>query len=596
MAHLNKNSSFADFTVSFPIKEGAYAETYRVKDSAGKNCFMKLIDYNKLHPTQFDTDGDCLELKISEHLQHSNILHYRDSGETILDGKRMLYVVYDFISGETLAEKCTREKGCNVYETKRLTIDILNGVKYLHSLADPIIHNELTPQNVMLDMSKGMALPVIIDFGHARFLSQDHRTYQKDGLNPFYQAPEAFNGLFSPQSDIYSVGAIMYYMLFGLPPYYVDLSGCKDDRLAIIEAINVERHRPLRILNKGNSDLDEQLINIMSKALAFNVEDRFQSADEFIKALNGEIKVSPVQPHGTTSSKPVEGKGTINIPKGNGFKDVAGMQELKDLITRDIIRIIKDPEKSKRYGLSMPNGMLLFGPPRCGKTFFAKKMAEEVGFNFVQMTPADLKSKWVNESQEKIARMFKEAEENAPTIIFIDEINELLPNRAGASHEMSKSAVNEMLAQMDRTGEKGVFVIGATNYPNMIDPAMLGSGRLEKKFYIGPPDKEARKALFELSLKDRYTDFGIDYDILAEKTENYVSADMNFIVDEAARTAFEKDVKITMNLLLDTIAKTKPSISLDELKKFDAIRAEMQQEKQERPTSKPIGFKYNNYE
>src|SRR5690606_25603090 len=121
-----------------------------------------------------------------------------------------------------------------------------------------------------------------------------------------------------------------------------------------------------------------------------------------------------------------------------------------------------------------------------------------------------------------------EAEKEAPTIIFIDEINELLPHREGDSHEMSKSAVNEMLAQMDRTGERGIFVIGACNYPNMIDPAMLRAGRLEKKFYLPPPDFKTRKALFQKSLSERKSvlDFGIDYDKLADITENYVIADI----------------------------------------------------------------------
>ena len=591
MAILQKNQKISDYIVAFPIKQRTYAETYRVKDTMGKNCFLKLIAYNKLHAIQFDMNGDCLELKVSEQLKHPNILHYRDSGETLIDGKRMLYVVYDFISGETAAQKIGRNNTCTTFDAKQIVLGVLEGLKYLHSLPDPIIHNELTPQNVMLDLSFGVPKPIIIDFGYARFMSQDHRSFQKEGLDPFYQAPEAFNGLFSPQSDIFSVGAMLYQLLYGMPPFHINLSKYKDDRLAIIEAINIERKRPLRVLDRDKFGVDDQLINILSKALAYNVDDRFQSADEFIKALNGEIKVAPLSITHPTDEKKSSQSNNANIPQGNGFADVAGMQELKDLITRDVIRIIKDPEKSRKYGLSLPNGMLLYGPPRCGKTFFAKKMAEEVGFNFIQKTPADLKSKWVNASQENIAQMFKEAEENAPTIIFIDEINELLPNRSSDSHEMSKSAVNEMLAQMDRTGEKGVFVIGATNYPNMIDPAMLGSGRLEKKFYIGPPDKEARRALFELALRDRYIDFGIDYDQLAELTANYVSADMNFIVDEASRQAFEADTRITMNLLLSTIAHTKPSIPIDELKKYEAIRTEIEQDKIQNNNHNHIGFK-----
>ena len=220
--------------------------------------------------------------------------------------------------------------------------------------------------------------------------------------------------------------------------------------------------------------------------------------------------------------------------------------------------------------------MLLYGPPGCGKTFFAKHFAEEVGFNFMCITPATLKSRYVNATQENIAKMFKDAEKNAPTVIFIDEMNELVPNRDGDDvHEMSKSAVNEMLAQMDRTGEKGVFIIGATNYPNMIDPAILRAGRLDKKYYIGVPDTEARMALFKLYLEKRPYDFGLDYQQLADMTQGYVSADIQLIVNDAARNALRQHCKITMEILVSTISKTRPSLSTSELHKYEHIRAIM---------------------
>lgn len=185
--------------------------------------------------------------------------------------------------------------------------------------------------------------------------------------------------------------------------------------------------------------------------------------------------------------------------------------------------------------------------------------------------------------------MFKDAEDNAPTIIFIDEINELVPNRESDVHEMSRSAVNEMLAQMDRTGERGVFVIGATNYPHTIDPAMLRAGRLDKKYYVGVPDKEARKALFKMYLAKRPYDFGLDYDELAELTANYVSADINLIVNDAARKALKSHSKITMDLLRYSIKDTRPSLSLSELKRYEKIKAQMdgEQIKNDRPR---IGF------
>lgn len=196
--------------------------------------------------------------------------------------------------------------------------------------------------------------------------------------------------------------------------------------------------------------------------------------------------------------------------------------------------------------------------------------------------------------RENIAKMFEEAEKNAPTIIFIDEINELLPNRDSDSHEMAKSAVNEMLAQMDRTGEKGIFIIGATNYPDMIDPAMLRAGRLDKKFYLSPPDFEARKAMFEMYLKNRPLDFGMDYDQLSKFTENYVSADIEFLVNEASRLALKTKSRISMTILEEIIRNTKPSVPLQELKKYEVIKAKMDGENVEQKNDRVrIGFNTN---
>ena len=242
----------------------------------------------------------------------------------------------------------------------------------------------------------------------------------------------------------------------------------------------------------------------------------------------------------------------------------------------EVIQPLNNPEEYKKYGITIPNGMLLYGPPGCGKTFFAKHFAEEVGFNFMFVTGGTLKSRFVNATQENIAKMFKEAEENAPTIIFIDEINEIVPNRESDVHEMSRSAVNEMLAQMDRTGEKGIFIIGATNYPHMIDPAILRAGRIEKKYYVGAPDKEARKALFKLYLSKRPYDFGLDYSKLADLTENYVSADIELIINDASRIALKNKSKITMDILIESIQNTQPSLSKKELERYINIKNEIE--------------------
>ena len=144
---------------------------------------------------------------------------------------------------------------------------------------------------------------------------------------------------------------------------------------------------------------------------------------------------------------------------------------------------------------------------------------------------------------------------------------------------------------MDRTGEKGIFIIGATNYPNMIDPAILRAGRLDKKYYLGPPDKKARELMLKMYLKKRPYDFGIDYAHLADLTHNYVSADLKLIVDDASRKALVNKSKITQKLLEEVIVSTKPSLSDKEMQKYERIKAEMDGVAIETNKRPKIGFK-----
>lgn len=568
------------YKIQFFLKKGSYAESYRVLNLAKETKFLKLFDLAKLHRSQFTKEGDVLEIEILKELDHPNLVKHNDNGMLILNNQKYAYVVLDFISGETLADKIAREEMLNPYEAKDIILGVLNGLSYLHNQG--IIHNELTNLNVMLDLSGKVPIPKIIDFGYARYLVQSNKDFLKDGLYPFYQANEAFNGIFSPRSDFFTVGALYYHLLEGIPPYFTEISKFRANQTDIEETILAERAKPLYF----SKITDENTKNIVLKALQPSAENRFADAKEFISALNGELKVQLSQPGlEGRKLKPKEKK------VGKGFNAIAGLDELKSEMQRSVIDVLQNPEKSARYGAKIPNGMVLYGPPGCGKTFFAKHFAEEVDFNFVIVTPSSLKSRYVNATQENIAKMFEEAEKNAPTIIFIDEINELLPNRDSDAHEMSKSAVNEMLAQMDRTGEKGVFVIGATNYPDTIDPAMLRSGRLEKLFFLPPPDAKLRKTLFKMSLNQRreVLDFGIDYEKLSILTENYVSADIEAIVNESSSLAMADDARITMDLLEEVIKSFKP-FPKEELEKYLSIKAKMDGENKinNRPR---IGFK-----
>ena len=591
--HFKKNDKIDSYTVAFPHRQGSYAETYRVKDKSGKTRFLKLINNSKLNRNQIDDNGRVIEVEIAKQLHHHNLCQFVDSGNMMMDGSQYAWFVTEFVSGETLSQRIIRDDEISVYEIKTIAKAVLSALSFLHSQPIPVIHNEVTIQNVFLNLVGELQDLKLIDFGYARFLNQSPAKPNLDELNPFYLAPERFSGVCSVQTDLYSVGVMMYHLLYGELPWFLDVSRKRGQD--VIDSILAERDKELVLTKEDKYELDDQLLNVIAKSLSYDSEDRFQSADEFIKAIDGDVKIE----RQSTKRKILSQQQSDNTPvssaikkKGEGFAAVAGMEELKQQMREEVIEPLHNPEEYHRYGVTIPNGMLLYGPPGCGKTFFAKHFAEEVGFNFMCITPATLKSRYVNATQENIAKMFKEAVENAPTVIFIDEMNELVPNRDdGKVHEMSRSAVNEMLAQMDRTGEKGVFIIGATNYPNMIDPAILRAGRLDKKYYVGVPDSDARMALFKLYLKKRPYDFGLDYNQLADMTQGYVSADIQLIVNDASRNALRQHSKITMDLLKTAILNTKPSLSTNELRKYERIRSMMNGEDIKKPNDRPrIGF------
>lgn len=591
----NKNDKIGAYTVTFPHKQGACAETYRVKDAAGHTLFLKLIPYAKLRRGQLDEQGRVVEVEVSKGLDHPNLCRLVDEGMLMLDGGQYAYLVTEYVCGEPLSQRLVREGELGVYETKEIAKAVLSALDYLHSRPVPVVHGGVVLQNVLISLVGEWSDLKLIGLGHATLLSQKPVKPDLSRLNPFCLAPECFAGVNQVQSDLYAVGAIMYRLIYEEWPWFVDLSRVAEaDR---VDRLLAEREKPLAMPKLEMFEFDDQLANTIAKALNYDVDERFQTAGEFLRALRGEVKVGPPEQRRKMRS---DGEGPTSAwqhaprrcAEGEGFAAVAGMEELKAQLREEVIDPLTHPEKYARYGVTIPNGMLLYGPPGCGKTFFAKHFAAEAGFNFLCITPATLKSRFVNATQENIAQMFKEAEENAPTMIFIDEINELVPNRQSDVHEMSKSAVNEMLAQMDRTGERGIFVIGATNYPQMIDPAILRAGRMEKKYYVGLPDQSARKALFQLYLQNRPYDFGIDYDRLAELTRHYVSADIQLIVNRASLAALKSQSKITMDHLRAAVGAVKPSLSEQEIGRYEEIKAQMERSGEDNPKPRPkIGFR-----
>jgi transitional endoplasmic reticulum ATPase len=501
--------------------------------------------------------------------------------------------VEHYIAGETLAERMLREPISTLYDIRQVLSGVLKGLQYLHSLSEPVIHNEITPQNIMIDLSGKTPVAKLIDFGYARSFMQSSKTYNKDGLNLQYVSNECITtGVFSPQSDLFSVGVVLYQMLFGMLPYSLNNYELQITNQRLSEAnykkLLEQREKNLRFPDVAGRiiDFDNSILNILQKALQNNSEQRFQSAIDFLQALNGDVPIENFQ----SAQNTVNG---INLKKyssdksASGFAAIAGMQELKTMLQSDVIDIIQNPEEYRLHNLGLPNGMLLYGPPGCGKTFFAEKFAEETGYNFIKVKTSDIASTYVHGTQEKIGKIFDEARAKAPTILYFDELDAMTPDRENVQRSYA-SEVNEFLSQLDNIGDSGVFVIASTNKPQLIDKAVIRAGRLEKHFYVPPPDFEARRAMFELYLKNRPLVFGIDYEKLATLTENYVSSEIKLIVDEASRKVIrEKQKRISMEILETVIKNQRPTMSLDVLRSFEKIKNQMLGIKEEHPEIGP---------
>lgn len=225
----------------------------------------------------------------------------------------------------------------------------------------------------------------------------------------------------------------------------------------------------------------------------------------------------------------------------HGLECVAGMKPLKRMLIEEIIEPLQNPEKFKKFKLSLPNGILLYGPPGCGKTFIVEKLAEELNYHFISLHGSSVATPYVHGAVSNIAQIFKEAESKAPSIVFIDEIEGLVPKREDLSGfaDTKREEVNEFLVQLNNAGDKNILVVGATNQPELIDSALMRAGRMDKKIEVPPPDKIAREELFKIYLSGRPYSDDIDFSELAEMTKNYSCSDIRLIATEAAREAIK---------------------------------------------------------
>ena len=594
---LKEGQPIDQWHVVYLIKENPYAESYRVEDESGNPYFLKIYRL-KNTPDKLINDGEVTEIAVCRQLQHKNIVSYIADGIYNDDAGECRYVVATYFSGELLSEMLQRKKKKKL-EPKvavKIFIEMLQGLQYLHERPGVLLHNDINPTNVMLS-SKTRGTAELIDMGHVSPCFMGNAPFDTADLDPRYASGQSFLGKYDERNDIFAATGVFYTMLTGKAPWGVEFTP------------QMSRKEKIRLVQKARSEQgeidvddiqDEKLQAIVACGLSLSYTERYESVDEILNdllvdddsdmaqeirnrlAMREQEATMNEQDTGSYSSSDrtqatTETSADVQIKRGggNGFADIAGMDDLKDMLRKRVIMILQDKELAEKYKLTPPNGMLLYGPPGCGKSFFAEKFAEETGFNFILVKASDLGSIYIHGSQGKIADLFKKAEENAPSVLCFDEFDAFVPSRSGDLGSNQAGEVNEFLSQLNNCSRRGIFVIATSNRPDKVDPAVLRTGRIDKQVYVPMPDLTARRLMFELYLKDRPCG-PIDSNALAEKADGYVASDIAYVVNEAATIAAFNHEDITQELILKTIEGIKPSISKELLKEYEDMRNKME--------------------
>jgi AAA+ superfamily predicted ATPase len=251
---------------------------------------------------------------------------------------------------------------------------------------------------------------------------------------------------------------------------------------------------------------------------------------------------------------------------GVTLSDVAGMEDVKRRLNLAFLAPLKNPEMMRMYGKTLRGGLLLYGPPGCGKTYIARATAGELGAKFIAVGLADVLDMWIGQSERNLREIFQSARRNAPCVLFFDEIDALGQKRSLQRHSGARNVVNQLLSEMDNVdaNNEGVFVLAATNHPWDVDTALRRPGRLDRTLLVLPPDGAARMAILQLQSRQRPID-KIDFKWLAEKTAEFSGADLVHLFESAVEFAMEDSLTsgrvrpVGMNDFKKALKEIKPS-------------------------------------
>lgn len=335
----------------------------------------------------------------------------------------------------------------------------------------------------------------------------------------------------------------------------------------------ISNHTAVSSDSKPMDPVDE-VVSLLEDTMPYSEEELTGLAirqDDFIKALK------------TTKPCAVR-EGIVTVPDVT-WDDVGSLSQVRKDLQLAVLAPVKYPDQLKKLGLSAPSGVLLCGPPGCGKTLLAKAVANEAGVNFISVKGPELLNMYVGESERAVRTCFRRARNSAPCVIFFDEFDALCPRRSSHDNNGAARVVNQLLTEMDGIeSREGVFVLAASNRPDIIDPAVLRPGRLDRIMYVGMPATEDRfDILQKLTKGGTQPQLGPDVDlqVIANLTDGYTGADLSGLVRAAATNALtshiangtlDDDIYVTFEDFKAALAKCKPSVSSKEQLHYEKLR------------------------
>ncbi|MBQ9644780.1 MAG: protein kinase [Prevotella sp.] len=335
---LEENSKIGSYIVQSFIKEGQFNESFVVKDFSGTSYFLKIYDPKRIPHEILNSDSIITEIDYCEKMNHPNVIRYIDKGVYSEDGSDYPYLITNYIPGSLVADPLVKGRIFTLDMTLEIAKYALKGLSHIHSLG--LLHNDVTPRNIIYT-PKDLSKTSLIDLGHVSGPCKGQISFETEDLTPFFCAPETYDLIFDVRSDIYSVAAVMYAMLYGKAPWSIEHSSASIQSSQ--EMVNLMSER--LSFSGGMDKCPNWLQSVIKACLSANPENRIQTADDFLDALENEhcpqIESARVRTeHTSVEAKAMNSSYGIGKKEGNGFADVAGMDDIKAMLQQKVLFVI----------------------------------------------------------------------------------------------------------------------------------------------------------------------------------------------------------------------------------------------------------------